>query len=83
MSEEDARKSSIHLLKQEAIKEKKDLSDEEVSDEEIEDEESDLENDSNLDNMEKLNFDFEAFSPCESDLEGLVNLITQVIYVCV
>lgn len=45
-----------------------------------EDEESDNElvDYGNIDSMEKVNFDFEAFPPDLSDLEGIVDLITQV-----
>lgn len=48
---------------------------EEVSDEESEDE---LMDDSNLNDKEKLNFDFEAFAPSPDDADQINNLLTQV-----
>lgn len=34
--------------------------------------------DENADGMEKLNFDFEAFPPEDGDLDGIVNMASQV-----
>lgn len=44
---------------------------------------NDNDNDNDIDNvnvnlMEKLNFDFEAFPPSLSDLDGILDLVTQV-----
>jgi hypothetical protein len=57
---------------------------EEHSDSEEEDEESDhldmdLEEEERLEEMERINFDFEAFPPAEEDLEGIEGFLEQVI----
>ena len=58
----------------------KEASDEEVDgeDEEVSDEEDDELMKDDTDEMEKLNFDFEALPLDTSDVEGLVNLLTQI-----
>jgi hypothetical protein len=55
--------------------------DEESGDEQNDESGEELMADSDVDNMEKLSVDFEALPPHESDLVGLVNLVTQVAFV--
>ncbi|KAI1722856.1 protein BCCIP like protein [Ditylenchus destructor] len=74
-SQENEDTKAISNVKDEEVEEEAQSSSEEETDEESEEEGL---ADSDEANMEKLNFDFEAFPPCESDLPGLVNLLTQI-----
>jgi len=57
----------------------KQMEDDSGSDEEdLDEDEQELMADSDVDNMEKLSVDFEALPPHESDLVGIVNLVTQI-----
>lgn len=51
---------------------------EEVDDVEDEESEDELMDDSNINDNEKLNFDFEAFPPCPDDADQINNLLTQI-----
>ncbi|KAI1723282.1 protein BCCIP like protein [Ditylenchus destructor] len=75
LQENEDSKAISNVKDEEEEEEAQSSSEEEIEDDDVSDE--DEESDPNH-NMEKLNFDFEAFPPCESDLPGLVNLLTQI-----
>uniref|UniRef100_A0A915D306 Uncharacterized protein n=1 Tax=Ditylenchus dipsaci TaxID=166011 RepID=A0A915D306_9BILA len=75
-SKQSAKKRSMKLEEKEKPVEQLDEKMEEDSDDD--DEEGELLAESDVEKMEKLSMDFEALPPHESDLIGLVNLITQL-----
>lgn len=77
LQENEDSKAISNVKDEEEEEEAQSSSEEETEDDDVSDE--DEEADPGEADMEKLNFDFEAFPPCESDLPGLVNLLTQVI----
>uniref|UniRef100_A0AC34R056 Protein BCCIP homolog n=1 Tax=Panagrolaimus sp. JU765 TaxID=591449 RepID=A0AC34R056_9BILA len=87
------RKKNVQSAKKEEKEEKKVVEEQpeddeeemedEAMDEEMPDDEDDSDEgkelmDDDVDKMEKLNFDFEAFPPDSGDVPGLVNLLTQI-----
>lgn len=62
-----------------SVEQEQQNSDEEIDEEAMDEDDSEEElMDDNVDKMEKLNFDFEAFPPESADIPGLVNLVTQI-----
>lgn len=63
------------------VNEVEDMEDESDIDEEVEESDNDLMDYADVDTMEKMTFDFEAFPPDPSDQEGILDLVTQASFI--